>query len=284
MNIVRIYKKFPTEKDCIAHLEAVRWKGKPTCPYCKASKFSPMKKEGRYHCNGCNTSFSVTVATIFHRTHIDLQKWFLGISLILNARKRISARQLARDLEVNKNTAWFMAMRIRRAMMEQKTLLEGIVEADETYIGTDKEIKDPKKRGRETSKQVVFGLVQRGGRVMAMSLKNISRKTLSSLIDRNIDASKAKVNTDEFTGYFGLSNFVEYQTVKHKEWYVNGDVHTNNIERFWAFLKFRIAGQFHKVSLKHLEKYVDEFCYRHNNRLKTDLFGSTLIRAIEGVA
>ncbi len=132
MNIVEIYRLFPTESDCIAHLESVRWKGKAVCPYCKSPKTTAMPKENRHHCNNCNTTFSVTVGTIFHQTHLPLQKWFLAVSLVLNAKKGISARQLARDLEVNKNTGWRMGMQIRKAMAqsEERTLLTGIVEMD----------------------------------------------------------------------------------------------------------------------------------------------------------
>ncbi|MFO8101217.1 MAG: IS1595 family transposase, partial [Dehalococcoidia bacterium] len=134
MNIISIYNKFPTDYDCLEHLEKVRWQGTPICPYCKSDKTTPAPKEHRHHCNNCNTTFSVTVGTIFHHTHLPLQKWFLAISLVLNAKKGISARQLARDLEVNKNTAWLLAMRIRKAMYEheQRDLLQGIVEMDET--------------------------------------------------------------------------------------------------------------------------------------------------------
>src|SRR5258706_9840225 len=116
MNIVEVYRKFPAESDCIAHLEDVRWHGTPICPYCKSDRTTPVPNEQRHHCNNCNTAFSVTVQTIFHHTHLPLQKWFLAISLILNAKKGIAARQLARDLEVNKNSAWYLAMRIRKAM------------------------------------------------------------------------------------------------------------------------------------------------------------------------
>ena len=127
MNIIQVYKKFPTQEACLAHIEAVRWGGKPVCPYCKSTKSTAAPSERRYHCNSCNTSYSATVGTIFHHTHLDLQKWFLAISLILNAKKGISARQLARDLEVNKSTAWRIAMQIRSAMAqtEQRALLEG---------------------------------------------------------------------------------------------------------------------------------------------------------------
>jgi transposase-like protein len=135
MNIVEIYRRFPTATDCISHLEQVRWHGKPACPYCKSDHTTPAKSEQRHHCNSCNTTFSVTVDTIFHHTHLDLQKWFLAISLVLNAKKGISARQLARDIEVTKNTAWYMGMRIRNAMFEQPELMRGIVEMDECYIG-----------------------------------------------------------------------------------------------------------------------------------------------------
>src|SRR5271157_363856 len=137
MNIVAIYKKFPTAADCIAHLERVRWNDKPACPYCKSDRTTRMPAESRHHCNACNTTFSVTVGTIFHHTHLPLQKWLLAVSIVLNANKGLSARQLARDLQVNRNTGWRMGMQVRKAMgeREQRELLTGVIETDETYIG-----------------------------------------------------------------------------------------------------------------------------------------------------
>ncbi|MDP8208957.1 MAG: IS1595 family transposase [Candidatus Electryonea clarkiae] len=134
MNIISVFETFPTQESCIAYLESVRWKDKPLCPYCKSPKSTALPKELRRHCNTCNASFSVTVKTIFHHTHLPLQKWFLAVSLILNAKKGISARQLARDLQINKNTAWRISMKIRDAMNErwQRELLTGMVEMDET--------------------------------------------------------------------------------------------------------------------------------------------------------
>ena len=167
MNIRTVYKKFPTEADCIAHIERVHWGGKPVCPYCKSTRTTPMPKESRHHCNSCNTTFSVTVDTIFHHTHLDLQVWFLAISLVLNAKKGISARQLARDLEVNRNTGWYMGMRIRNAMFEQPHLLRGIVEADECYVGGNpRPGRPPRKRGSGTPKAPAIGILERGGRVI----------------------------------------------------------------------------------------------------------------------
>ena len=125
MNILQVFQKFITQKDCIEHLEKTRWGDEPVCPYCGSGRTGRLQK--RHHCHACKTSFSVTVGTIFHGTHLPLQKWFLAISLMLNARKGISGLQLSRDLNVNKNTAWRISMQIRRAMKEigEAKALEG---------------------------------------------------------------------------------------------------------------------------------------------------------------
>ncbi|MFA6253045.1 MAG: IS1595 family transposase [Patescibacteria group bacterium] len=132
MNIVEIYKRFPSHNDCLIYLEDVRWKGVPTCPYCYSKKATAVPKEHRYHCNACKTSFSVLVGTIFHKTKLDLQKWFLAVSIILGAKKKLSSRQLSRDVLVNKNTAWHMLMRIRESMADNESLLRVIVDVDKT--------------------------------------------------------------------------------------------------------------------------------------------------------
>lgn len=282
MNIVKVYKQFPTHQDCLSYLEKVRWPNGPRCPYCGSDRTTPLKKEHRHHCNACNTSFSVTVGTIFHKTKVDLQKWFLAISLILNAKKGISSRQLARDIEVNKDTAWSMAMRIRRAMIEQRELLQGIFEMDETYIGGKprKGTGQTNKRGRGTKKTPVVGIAQRGGKIKAKPVKNVKGRTLASLVRENVDTKTATVITDEFTGYVRFARFTNHQVVNHQVWYVDGENHTNTIESFWALLKRGIVGQYHKVSVKHLPKYINEFCYRYNNRKITGLFELTLQRAV----
>jgi len=286
MNIVSIYKQFPQEADCITYLEQARWQSKPVCPYCNSVNTTPRPKEQRHHCNNCNTTFSVTVNTIFHCTHLPLQKWLLAVSLVLNAKKGIAARQLARDLEVNKNTAWRMGMKIRQAMIDtgQRNLLTGLVEMDETYIGGKprKGNGQINKRGRGTRKTPVVGIIEREGMVTASPAKNgqLTTKNLADLVRRNVDTNNATLITDEFTGYIGIRRILPHEIVDHSKWYVDGFRHTNNIESFWALLKRGIVGQYHKVSLHYLPRYIDEFCYRHNYRKHTDLFSLTISRGL----
>lgn len=282
MDIVRICEIFPTEDDCIQHLERVRWHDKPVCPYCKSLKITSMPIQERHHCNNCNTSFSVTVGTIFHHTHLALQKWFLAACLILNAKKGVSARQLGRDLHVNKDTAWRIAMKIREAMTqrEQRELLTGIVECDETYIGgKPRPGSGPNKRGRGTKKTPVVGMVERNGKIKAEVIKNrkLDSKSLKALVRRNVDTENATLITDEFKGCIGIQLTMPHKVIDHSVWYVSGDVHTNTVESFWVLLKRGIVGQYHKVSLRYLPKYIDEFCYRWNHRQDEDLWASTLL-------
>lgn len=292
MDIITVYERFPTQDDCLAHLEGVRWQGKPVCPYCNSRRVTSRPTEHRHHCNACNTSFSVTVGTIFHHTHLDLQKWFLAVSLTLNAKKGLSARQLARDIKVNKNTAWRIAMQIRDAMNEskQRILLTGIVEADEAYLGgkprkgNKRKDDKPNKRGRGTKKTPVVGMVERGGRVVAKVVRkgDLSHKRIAALVRKNVDISNATLITDEFGGYVGIAQFMRHETVNHQVWYVDGHKHTNTIESFWAILKRGLVGQYHKVSLRHLPKYISEFSYRFNLRKhdRGQVFDMTISRAL----
>lgn len=286
MNIIQIYKQFPKQQDCINHLEKVRWNNEPVCPYCQSKNQSPLKKENRYHCNNCNTSFSVTVGTIFHKTKADLQKWFLAICLTLNAKKGMSARQLGRDIEVTKDTAWYMMMRIRQAFQEQHELMEGIVECDETYVGgknknrhKDKKTEGGQGRGGE-DKTPVFGMVQRDGKIKAEKVKDVSKETLQGIIKKNVKEGST-IMTDEWRSYNGLCLLYGHERVSHAMGeYVNGACHTNTLEGFWSLLKRGVIGQYHYVTPKYLNKYIDEFCFRYNERRNDNLFSLTIQKAV----
>ena len=118
-------------QDSLALLEQIRWNGKPRCPYCDSSNATAYKFERRYHCNECFTSYSVTVGTLFHKTHVELQKWFLAIRLVVNSPGGITIRQLAKEIEVNKNTACYMMARIRKGMAEEQELIQALTKPDE---------------------------------------------------------------------------------------------------------------------------------------------------------
>lgn len=270
MNIPQLYKQFPTQLDCIKHLETVRWNDTPTCPYCNSTKQTPVKKENRYHCNNCNTSFSVTVGTIFHKTRLDLQKWFLAVSLVLNAKKGYSARQLGRDIDVTKDTAWRMFMQIRKAMVEQRELMTGIVEADETYIGGKEKNKhaDKKQKGGQggANQTSVVGVLQRDGKVVAKKVNDTTKKTLKRFITDNVTKGST-LATDEYRGYNGMDAHYEHLRVNHKaKQYVKGVAHTNSLEGFWSLFKRGIVGQYHQISDRYVDKYLNEFCFRYSNR------------------
>lgn len=122
---------FKTQEECLALLEQICWGGIPKCPYCNSTTASLLRRENRYHCNTCFTSYSVTVNTLFHQTHVELPKWFRAIGLVMNHSKELSIRQLATEIGVNKNTASYMLVRIRKAALKEPELLNRLWRAIE---------------------------------------------------------------------------------------------------------------------------------------------------------
>lgn len=276
MNIIEISKKFSTQEACIKYLEKKKWNGKPICPYCKSENNYKCKDRLRHHCNGCRKSFSVTVGTIFHDTKVPLQKWFLLIILMMHAKKGLSACQAARDLGMRRPTVWSMMHRIRKAMKDDGDLFAGIIEMDETYVGgkprkgnkKDDDDDTPSNVGRGTKKTPVVGMVERKGRVRAEATDKNKLKSadLKDIVERGIDLFKSLLITDEYKGYSNMKRIVCHKTINHQKQYVEGLIHTNTIESFWAIVKRGLMGQFHWVSKKYLQQYLNEFCYRYNAR------------------
>ncbi len=154
MNITSVFYTFPDQDACVEHLENVRWGDEPHCPHCgstQVARKADQRRIGRWNCHGCKSSFNVLSGTIFEKTKIPLQKWFLGLALIVNAKKSLSSCQLARDLELNQKTAWYMQQRIRAEMATKQgeILLQGIVEADETYVGGKPRKRNKHKENKE---------------------------------------------------------------------------------------------------------------------------------------
>ena len=282
MNVITVFQSFQTQEQALEYLEIVRWRGRPECPYCLSNSVghhaSPDRAMQRWQCRTCKRAFSVTVGTIFHGTHVPLKKWFLLLALMLNAKKSASACQIARDIGMRRTTVWTMMHRIRLAMLrdpEQKNLMYGIVEADETYIGgkprkpNKRDENEPaNKRGRGTQKTPVIGVVERNGRVMAEPAKRgqLSSRGLSEFIRRFVDKKGTLLITDEFPGYNRVKKEMIHATVNHAIEYANGIIHTNTIEGFWSLVKRAWLGQHHHYRTKYMALYIAEACYKYNQR------------------
>lgn len=291
MNIVEVFQAFQTQEQTVEYLEKVRWRGHPICPYCKSEDVgrhaSPDRKGARWQCHACTRAFAVTVGTIFHGTHVPLRNWFLTVALMLNAKKSASSHQIARDLGMRQPTVWSMMQRIRVAMAndpDQNALLHGIVEADETYVGgkprrgNRRDNNKPNKRGRGTKKTPVVGVVERGGRVVAMPAKgrDVSAKGLTKFIAKFVDPHGTVLITDEHGGYHKVASLMKHAIINHSNAYVEGLVHTNTIESFWAIIKRAWYGQHHHYSEKYMPLYITEACYKYNKRKSADAFGGML--------
>ncbi len=292
MELIEITKKLNTQKRCINYLEQSRWQGNPVCPYCESDRVTAMKKQLRHHCNSCNTSFSVLVGTVFEASNLPLSKWFVAISLVMNAKKGISSTQLARHIEVKKDTAWYVQKRLRDAMQNtDKKLLKGIVEVDETYVGG--QTKNKHKKARDTlraqgkvatggmHKAPVFGLLSRSGRVSTQVVSHADGKTLQPIINNRVDR-KSVIVSDGFGAYSGLNKkYRGHEIVNHqKDEYVRGEYHTNNIEGFWSIVKRGIVGQYHKITIKYLQNYLDEFSFKYNFKDEKNIFDLLLYNAV----
>ncbi len=285
MDLIEVMKRFPDQDACILHLENVRWNGEAECPHCGSKDVYKRIHEtetgriGRWNCQECKATFKVTAGTVFHGTKIALQKWFLAISLMLNAKKSLSSHQLARDLKLNQKTAWSMMHKIRAEMATKgNVLLEGIIEADETYIGgkprkrNKKEDREPIKRGRGTNKDAIIGLVQRGGKVVAKLTDNLTGRAILDFIKKHVKMNESELMTDEFRSYQRVGKEMKHRVINHQEQYVDGDVHTNTIEGFWSLLKRAWYGQHHHYKTAYTPLYVAEACYKYNYRDNDNVF------------
>ncbi len=293
MNLLDVYKELNTEAKCLAFLEHMRWPNGVKCLSCESQRITGIvakgklnKKTGKrspdrelYQCNECRFQFTATTGTVYHDTHLPLHKWFLAIALITESKKGMSANQLSRALGVQYRTAWYLAHRIRKAMVEaDRPKLKGIVEIDETYIGG-------KQRGnyrKLRNKDVVIGVRERGGDLRLVQTPDNKADTVYQVIADNVAKDAQGIMTDESHIYnFETTQFhkVPHERIKHRDKvYVRGNVHTNTVESAFSLFKRGLTGAFHKVSLKHLQRYLNEFSWRFNNRKSPDLFGLAVKR------
>jgi transposase-like protein len=280
MNLPKLIEQFGSNEKCRARLVELRWPNGVTCPRCQSQSISNIVERSQYDCNACRHQFSVTSGTILHDTHLPLTKWFLAIYLMTESKKGMSALQIKRTLSISYETAWYLCHRIRAAMREiNAELLRGIVEVDETYVGG-------KTRGMghgyKGNKAIAIGAVQRAGKIRLQVIQHADKATLHQFIHDNTAPDTEAIYTDQLPAYLGIADAdTRHQSVNHSidEWVI-GDVHTNGIESVWSLLKRSIIGSYHKVSIKHLDAYLDELEHRFNNRKNEYIFRDTLTKLV----
>lgn len=277
-NLKDLMLKFSDETVCREVLIKQRWPdGNIQCQYCGHNKCYRIENGNRFKCANkeCYKRFRVTVGTIFEASNIPLTTWFPAMYLILSHKKGISSIQLGKDLGVTQKTAWFMLHRIREQLKaNNSSMLSGVCEVDETFIGGKMKNKHKKVRAaahanndsHTLNKVGVMGLLERGNSVRLQVIDS-SKQTLKQMVKQHIEPS-AIVITDSLNAYSGLAKtYSQHEVVNHiQDEYVRGMYHTNSIEGFFSLLKRGIYGIYHQVSPKHLSRYCDEFAHRYNSR------------------
>ena len=269
---------FSNPDNCLAYLAARRWPdGVVKCPNCGSDKVTFMASRRVWQCKARHpkAQFSIKVGTIFEDSPLGLDKWLPAVWLIANCKNGISSWEIHRALGVTQKTAWFMLHRVRLAMQaEDGGKLCGEVEVDETFIGGKARNMHPRKRKEKIhgrgpgDKAIVFGMVERGGKVRATAVNTRSGEELQAHIRECVEAGTA-IFSDELKSYEGMDDY-QHAVINHAVEYVNGNTHTNTIENFWSLLKRGLHGTYVSVEPYHLFRYIDEQAFRYNNRKDMD--------------
>jgi len=274
LSLIQVMDMFATEEAARNWIESIIWPGGRACPKCGSVHTSEAShKKMPYWCADCRSYFSVKTGTPMANSKIPLRKWAIAIYLCMTNLKSVSSMKLHRDLNISQKSAWFMLHRIREAWMPKKgdenEPFGGPVEADETYVGgreSNKHKKDKLNAGRgSVGKTAVIGIRDREtGEVRAKVVRSVDKAAAHGFLVANISPD-AVVYTDEARVYLDLLH--EHGSVKHSVGeYVSGQIHTNSIETMWSMLKRSHKGTFHKLSPKHLDRYVQEFAAKSNLR------------------
>lgn len=252
MTYFEFNEKFPTDKSILQHFRTIRYKNGLICPHCGSTQQVGLRTDQPKlcNCNHCHNTFSIFTGTIFEKSSTDLKKWFFAVHLVLNAKKGISALQLQREIGTTYKTAWRMLKQIRTAMGNEnlEKSFELIVEVDETYVG-----------GKPRKQNNNLQLTKPNTVVMTDDFKGY-----------NI-MNNEKTNPEKFTHISVCHSLGEFSQ--------GNGIHTNGIESFWAILKRAIIGSYHHVSTKYLQSYVNECCFRQNNR-SDSAFDKLLLQSV----
>lgn len=290
------------ETAAVEFLEQQRWMGCPLCPHCTSDQVYQMRDAATgqrnrrflWRCRGCRKQFTVRVGTVCEESRLPLRHWVFAFWMSAAGKNGVSAREIQRHCQITYRAALFMLHRVRLAMAPDADAepLDGIVEADETYVGGKPRFRGQSKRGRGTRKTPVFACVSRHGQVRAKVITDVTADTLQTAICE-VTAPTAQIVTDDHTGYHGVGRHFAggHASVNHsKKEYARKPaegstaptIHTNTIEGFFSLLKRGLHGTYHAVSKKHLPRYLAEFAFRYNHRTLND--GERVIYLIQSAS
>ncbi len=291
--IEQFNRMFPDNDSCLDWLMAKRYPGYMAhCAYCNVERrFHRVTTRKVFSCDYCGTMIAPMAGTIFEKSSTSLRLWFYAMYLMSTTRCGISAKQIQREVGVTYKTAWRMFKQIRTLMSEDVRLEGTTVEADEMYVGGKAKNKRQGKRGGNgrslDTKTPVFGMVQRGGCVVAMVTPDVKAQTIMPIIAERV-LPESTVYTDDYPMYDKLATIPKgyvHRRIQHaQKVYVMGDVHTNTIEGFWSLVKRGIGGVYHSVSKKYLQNYLDEYSFRYNRRVLDQPMFTSLLAQVVGKA
>ncbi len=281
ISLIELFQMFPDDATAERWFETARWgeAGKPShCPLCGSTERQraiPSRKPMPYRCTSCRGHYSVRVGSVMHRSRIPFQKWAIAIYLWSTSLKGVSSMKLHRDLKITQKSAYFMAQRLREAWSDTSGPMSGPAEVDESYWGGKRKNMSNRKRkelakagvGRGTAdKTAVVGVKDRAtNQVRAKVVEKTDGPTLQGFVREHVETG-ATLYSDEAKAYDGMSDF-DRETVNHSVGeYVREQAHINGMESFWSMVRRAHKGTFHKISPKHLQRYVNEFATRHNLR------------------
>jgi transposase len=289
--------EFPNDDACLEHIKEQRWPdGMAPCEKCgKDTKHHRVGNRTAYACQSCGSHLYPLAGTIFEKSSTSLKTWFYAMYLMGSTRCGISAKQIQRETGVTYKTAWRMFNQIRKLLGDDDLKLEGpTVEIDESYYGGRRKYGFGRTLRGNKRKLPAVAIVQRGGKVIAKAVDNVSKSRIYPMIEKHVTKGSV-IYTDESPIYTKLSEMVSgdgvpmnfrHYSIRHKDGvYVRGHIHTNSVEGLWSLIKRGIGGVYHSVSQKHLQGYLNEYCFRYNRRHEgNQQFKAILLRASRKVA
>jgi transposase len=278
-------RQFPDDDACFEHLREQRFPGGIVyCAECR-EKRQHHRVKGRpvYACDECLTQISPMAGTIFEHSSTSLRLWYYAMYLMASTRCGISAKQIQRETGVTYKTAWRMFRQIRSLLSETDMRLEGsAVEVDEMYFGGKRKGGAGRPMRGDKVKSPVLGMVERKGRVVALTVPDTTAKTLVGKVHEYV-LPKSTIFTDELQAYNtvpGKRQYTHHRINHSSKVYVQGDVHTNTIEGFWSLVKRGIGGVYHQVSQKYLQSYLNEYSFRYNRRDQGNLIFNAFLQRV----